>query len=120
MVARGNGLFNFIGLGFLLRVMGDGDVTGEELRSSKITSWLSMAPGNNDRKGFSSLHLVLPWELALLSSLKFVLLQQDLGQHQGRCYGAWYGGGVEGGKGDGSVSVVSPRLIDGFGNALPY
>lgn len=30
-MACGNGLFNFIGLGFLLRVMGGGDVTGEEL-----------------------------------------------------------------------------------------
>lgn len=32
-VAHGNGLFNFISLGFLLRVMGGGDVIGEELRS---------------------------------------------------------------------------------------
>lgn len=78
-MAHGNDLFNFVSLGFLLRVMGGGDVTGEELRSSKTTSQLLMAPGINDRKGFSSPCLVLPWELGLLSSLKFGLLQQDLG-----------------------------------------
>lgn len=80
-MTHGKGLFNFISLGFLLSVMGGRDVTGEELRSSKNTSWLLTAPGSNDRKGFSSLHLVLPWELGLLSSLKFGHLQQDLGHH---------------------------------------
>lgn len=78
-MARGNDPFNFISLGFLLRVMGGGDVTGEELRPGKTTSWLLTTPGSNDRKGFSSLHLVLPSELGLLSSLKFGL--RDLGHH---------------------------------------
>lgn len=77
----GMACFNFISLGFMLRVMGGGDVTGEELRSGKTTLWLLMAPGSNDRRGFASLRLVLPRELGLLSRLKFGLLQQDLGHH---------------------------------------
>lgn len=80
-MTHGKGLFNFISLGFLLRVTGVGDVTGEELRSSKNTPWLLTAQGNNDRKGFSSLCLVLPWELGLLTSLKYGHLQQHLGHH---------------------------------------
>lgn len=80
-MTHGKGLFNFISLGFLLGVTGGGDVTGEELRSSKNTPWLLTAPGSNDRKGFSSLRLVLAWGLGLLSSLKFGHLRQHLGHH---------------------------------------
>ena len=59
-MARGNGPLNFVSPGFLLRVMHGRDVNGEELGSGKTTSWLLTTPKSHDRKGFSSLCLVLP------------------------------------------------------------